>query len=89
MNNPAMPSPLPPGVPRAHFIPDPVDVARKAEEHKVQRSDKLEATAIEVLKLALDANKGHDLTAKQLADYAELLWRWTTTDNWELPGDKA
>lgn len=90
-----MTMPLPPPVQpngaqiKAEFIPNPAYQAAKAQEKATERSDKLESTAIEILKLAVEANTGQTLTAQQLADYAELLWRWTTTDNWQLPGDKA
>lgn len=53
-------------------------LARKADE----RSDKDTGTALEVLKLAIEATKGQNLNDQQLAAYAETLWKWTTTDTW-------
>lgn len=47
------------------------------------RSDKDEATALEVLRLVVELHKGKEPpTADQLARYAETCWRWVTTDQW-------
>lgn len=51
----------------------------------IERSDKLESTAIDILKLAVEATKGQTLTASDLAAFAEVLWQWTTTDTWPPP----
>lgn len=63
------------------FTPAPEAVARARDE----RSDKLEASANEILNLAVEANKGTPITARELADYAEVLWLWKTSDTWPKP----
>lgn len=66
--------------PGFHVHPDAI--ARKNTE----RSDKLESTAIECMKLAVDHCKNHNKsTSQELTDVAEWIWRWTTTDDWPKP----
>lgn len=65
--------PLPPS-----FTAHPVASKREASE----RSDKSETVALDILRIVADATKGQTLTARQFADYAEVLWQWTTTDVW-------
>jgi hypothetical protein len=60
-------------------------VPEAIERQKAERSDKSEATAIEILKLAVEATKGTNPSSDALASYAETLWKWTTTDTWPAP----
>lgn len=50
-----------------------------------ERSDKLESTAIEIGKLAVQSLNGQSVTDRQLVDRMELIWLWATSDNWPKP----
>lgn len=66
------------------YTPHPNAIAIEAEA----RSEKSEATAIEILKLAVaSANgaNGANLTDRQIVDRAELMWLWVTGDTWPTP----
>lgn len=62
----------------SHEITPQAQQSRQAE-----RSDKSEELAIRVLEIAQRANANQVMTATQLADYAETLWQWVTTDEWK------
>ena len=47
-----------------------------------QRSDRDETLALDVLREAVKARTGQPTTARELADYSEVLWQWVTTNTW-------
>ena len=79
------------------FQADPRIVQKDTDE----RSDKQESTALEILKIVgpifqerytgapLDSVKSGREAGDALAAMAEVAWRWTTSDQWKLPGDDA
>ncbi|MEQ1718669.1 MAG: hypothetical protein ABL907_22230 [Hyphomicrobium sp.] len=62
------------------YTPHPQSI--QVQKQQAERNEKSDATAIEILKLAVQANKEVAISARDLADYAEVLWQWTTTDTW-------
>lgn len=62
------------------FKPHPDAIARRHAE----QGEKDTSTAIEILKIAHEATKSQAPTARDLADYAEVLWKWTTSDTWPV-----
>lgn len=65
------------------FTPSTQQVQKIAKE----KSDRDEGLAVDILKLAVEANKAAPITSDELANYAEKLWRWVTTETWALPTD--
>jgi len=67
----SMPAPNPAG---GSFIPAPAAIK------KVERDNwhGLNNTSLEVLKLAVEMNKGQTISAENLVEYAQKLYKWTT-----------
>lgn len=72
---------------------------RVVQKDNDERSDKQEATALDILKAVIPAFQAKydgsirdtatgEEAGRALAAMAEVAWRWTTTSTWEIPGDK-
>lgn len=63
-------------IPRPRFDPNPEHVAKVKDE-------KNDAVSIEYLKLAVEAMKGREMTAKEIADAADVFWEWSQASDWK------
>ena len=61
-----------------NWSPAPEYTARKDQE----QSNKDCSLAVEILKIAQANAHGKNVPAHELANDAEVLWQWVTTDSW-------
>jgi hypothetical protein len=61
--------------PQSRFTPNPDHVAQKRDEAN-------DTVSIEYLKVAVEAMKGQNATAKQIADCADIFWEWSQSSSW-------